>query len=81
MVSRGSAGRGWWGGGQSLGRVLPCLALLQENTSGAEEHVRGTRGIAEQQLPAGLCASPAPPGQGQRWVGIAWSGEDSWGSL
>ena len=75
------AGQGWWGRGRSLGRVLPCLALLQENASGAEEHVRGTWGILEQQLPAGLFVSAASPGHGSRWVGLAWSGGGSWGSL
>lgn len=34
-------------------------------------HVRGTWRVPEQQLPAGLLVSSAPPGQGKRRVGLA----------
>ena len=48
------------------------------------KHFRGkgmcTWGIPEQQLPAAQVVSPAPPGQGKRWLGLACSGGDSWGS-
>ena len=55
--------------GQSLGSVQLCLALLQGNTEGAEEHSWGRWPTPEQWLSADPLVSPLSPDQEKHWGG------------